>query len=97
MSKFLTPLRYPGGKGKFAPFVKDIMEANNLSGDYLEPYAGGAGVALDLLFNNYCNNIHINDFDVAIYNFWNSITQDTECFLKLLTDTPVTMEEWYKQ
>ena len=58
---FLTPLRYPGGKGKFAPFVKDLMLSNELSGDYLEPYAGGAGVALDLLFHECCKNIHIND------------------------------------
>lgn len=97
MNRFVTPLRYPGGKAKFAPFVKDLMEANSLSGDYLEPYAGGAGVALDLLFNGYCKNIHINDFDVAIYNFWKSITEDTDGFLKKVVDTDVTIEEWFKQ
>ncbi|WP_086175090.1 DNA adenine methylase [Acinetobacter sp. ANC 3903] len=97
MSKFLTPLRYPGGKAKFAPFVKDLMEINHLSGDYLEPFAGGAGVALDLLFSGYCKNIHINDFDKAVYNFWKSVTLETEEFLKVLHDTPVTIEEWYKQ
>ncbi|WP_180095554.1 DNA adenine methylase [Acinetobacter sp. YH12205] len=97
MPIFYTPLRYPGGKGKFAPFVKDLMELNNLTGDYLEPYAGGAGVALDLLFGNHCQNIHINDFDLAIFNFWKSVTEDTENFLKLLTDTNVTIDEWQKQ
>lgn len=97
MPNFFTPLRYPGGKGKFANFVKDLFEANNLSGDYLEPYAGGAGVALDLLFNDYCTNIHINDFDIAVYNFWKSVTENTEPFLQLLNDTNITMEEWYKQ
>lgn len=97
MSIYHTPLRYPGGKAKFAPFVKDLMEVNSLSGDYLEPYAGGAGVALDLLFNGYCKNIHINDFDVAIYNFWKSITEDTDGFLKKVVDTDVTIEEWFKQ
>ncbi|MDX8154320.1 DNA adenine methylase [Acinetobacter pittii] len=97
MPNFFTPLRYPGGKGKFARFVKDLFEANNLSGDYLEPYAGGAGVALDLLFSNSCNNIHINDFDIAIYNFWKSVTENTEHFLKLLYDTEVTIDEWHKQ
>ena len=97
MSKFLTPLRYPGGKGKFAPFVKNLMEANSLSGDYLEPYAGGAGVALDLLFSGYCKNIHINDFDEAIFNFWKSITAETESFLKKIQDTEVTITEWHKQ
>lgn len=97
MNKFITPLRYPGGKGKFAPFVKDLIATNNLSGDYLEPYAGGAGVALDLLFNGYCKNIHINDYDVAVFNFWKSIVENTEAFLKLIQDTEVTIEEWHKQ
>lgn len=97
MNIYHTPLRYPGGKGKFAPFVKDLMEVNDLSGDYLEPYAGGAGVALDLLFNGYCKNIHINDYDVAVFNFWKSITENTEVFLKLIQDTEVTIDEWHKQ
>lgn len=97
MINYYTPLRYPGGKGKFAPFVKKLMENNNLNGDYLEPYAGGAGVALDLLFSGYCKNIHINDYDIAVFNFWKSIIEDTDCFLKLIFDTPVTMEEWHKQ
>jgi len=81
----LTPLRYPGGKGAFAPFVRAVMDVNNLTGGhYLEPFAGGCGVALDLLFNQYCSDIHINDLDLAIYNFWNSITNDSENFLDLL-------------
>ncbi|MEQ1180084.1 DNA adenine methylase [Acinetobacter nosocomialis] len=97
MPNFNTPLRYPGGKGKFSPFVKKLMETNNLNADYLEPYAGGAGVALDLLYSGYCTNIHINDYDVAIFNFWKSITENTELFLKLIMDTPITMDEWHKQ
>ena len=95
--RFSTPLRYPGGKAKFAPFVKDLMKANNLTGDYLEPYAGGAGVALDLLFNGYCQNIHINDFDIAVFNFWKSITENTDSFLKMIKDTDVTIDKWHEQ
>lgn len=97
MTNFNTPLRYPGGKGKFSPFVKKLMRENMLTDDYLEPYAGGAGVALDLLFNDCCKNIHINDFDVAVFNFWKSVTEDTELFLKLIKDTEVTIDEWHRQ
>lgn len=97
MSLFNTPLRYPGGKGKFSPFVKDLIIANGLNGDYLEPYAGGAAVALDLLYNGLSKNIHINDLDPAVYNFWLAVTKSTDSFLKVLNDTPVTMDEWYKQ
>ncbi|MFN3906022.1 MAG: DNA adenine methylase [Acinetobacter junii] len=93
-----TPLRYPGGKGKFAPVVKAIFEENDLvGGHYLEPYAGGAGVALELLYSGFVSDIHINDIDKAVYSFWASITSNTEEFLKLLVDTPVNMDVWYKQ
>ena len=92
-----TPLRYPGGKAKFAPVIKHIIEKNNLHGHYVEPYAGGAGVALDLLFSGYCTDIHINDLDLAIYYFWKSITEQTEDFIRLANDTKVTIEEWHKQ
>ncbi|WGE68326.1 DNA adenine methylase [Actinobacillus equuli subsp. haemolyticus] len=92
-----TPLRYPGGKAKFAPVIKQIIEKNNLKGHYVEPYAGGAGVALDLLFSGYCTDIHINDLDLAIYHFWKAITEQTEDFIRLINDTPITIEEWHKQ
>lgn len=92
-----TPLRYPGGKSKFTPTIKAIIEKNNLNGHYVEPYAGGAGVALDLLFNGYCTDIHINDLDLAIYHFWKSITEQTEAFIRLVSETPITIEEWHKQ
>lgn len=42
MSQFRTPLRYPGGKQKLAPFIRETLEENDLvGGEYAEPYAGG--------------------------------------------------------
>ncbi|OCG39755.1 DNA adenine methylase [Gilliamella sp. Bif1-4] len=93
-----SPLRYPGGKSKFSPHIKNIIETNNIVGcDYYEIYAGGAGVALNLLIDGICKNIHINDADPAVYSFWKSAIYDTENFLRLLNDTPITIDEWYKQ
>lgn len=94
--KLYSPLRYPGGKAKFAPFIAKLMEANGLAGGhYLEPYAGGAAVALELLFHGYATHIHINDLDPAIYDFWSSVTKEPEGLLRLLHDTPVTMDQWF--
>lgn len=94
---FSTPLRYPGGKGKFAHFVKEVFEANELlDGHYVEPYAGGAGVALELLLHEYASIIHINDFDPAIFFFWEAVVSHTEEISRLIYDTPVTMDNWYK-
>jgi len=95
--KLYTPLRYPGGKAKFAPFISDLMKVNGFDGGhYLEPYAGGAGVALELLFHGFASHIHINDIDPAINSFWTAVVKNTEEFLRLLHDTPVTMDQWFR-
>ena len=61
MSKNISPLRYPGGKAKLYDYVKNIMRQNNLIGQtYVEPFAGGAGLALKLLINNDVKRIVIN-------------------------------------
>lgn len=96
-NKLYSPLRYPGGKAPFAPFIAKMMEKNGLiGGHYLEPYAGGAGVALGLLFEGQASHIHINDVDPAIYAFWMSVTKHSEDLLALLESTPITMEEWFR-
>lgn len=95
---FYTPLRYPGGKGKFSRFIKGVFEANNLQGGhYVEPYAGGAAVALELLFLEYVEHIHINDFDPAVYSFWRASIDHTNELIQRIIDTEVSMEEWYRQ
>lgn len=96
-NKLYTPLRYPGGKATFAPFIANLIENNDLAGgDYLEPYAGGAGIALELLFHGHANHVHINDLDPAIYDFWMAVTQESDALLELLEITPITMTQWLK-
>jgi len=46
----LSPLRYPGGKGRLAKFLAIILQINDCVGcHYYEPFAGGAGAAFRLL------------------------------------------------
>lgn len=95
---FNTPLRYPGGKGKFTSFFEETIKSNNLGQiNYFEPYAGGAGVALGLLFNGVAKSIHLNDLDYSVYCFWYSVLNETEALCKKIIDTPVNLEEWDKQ
>ena len=95
--RLYSPLRYPGGKAPFASYIAKVMEINGVSGGhYLEPYAGGAGVALELLFHGNASHIHINDADPAVYTFWVSVTQHPEELLHLLETTPISIEEWFK-
>lgn len=98
MDKFVSPLRYPGGKLKVVDYIKQVFEANDLcDGHYIEPYAGGASVALALLQSEYAHTIHINDIDRSIYAFWHSVLHQPEALCRLITDTPVTMTEWERQ
>lgn len=98
MTKFVSPLRYPGGKQKVVDYIKRLFEVNDLcGGTYIEPYAGGASVALSLLFGKYVSHIKINDIDRSIYAFWHSVLNDTNSFCRLIADTPVNMDTWNAQ
>lgn len=95
---FYSPLRYPGGKGKLAPFMKLLIyRTNNTNGTYIEPFAGGAGIALDLLENNIVNNIVINDLDKGIYSFWRAILYETDKFIDMIDNVEISIDEWYRQ
>ena len=95
---FLSPLRYPGGKGGLANFMKVVVLENNLlDGEYVEVYAGGAGIAWSLLFEEYVRRVHINDLNKSLAAFWRSILDNTDEFCQLVQDTPITMQEWQRQ
>lgn len=93
-----SPLRYPGGKTQLTPFVIDLLRSNDLlNGIYVEPFAGGAGIAWKLLLDNFVSSIWINDIDPAIYSFWASVIRHTDELCELIESTPVTIDEWHKQ
>ena len=93
-----SPLRYPGGKGKLAPFMGLMINKMNIkNGTYIEPFAGGAGVALMLLMEGYVYDIVINDYDKAIYSVWRAIISESENLVDRILDTPVNIDEWKKQ
>lgn len=91
-----SPLRYPGGKYKLYKYVAELVATNNCT-TYIEPFCGGAAVALELLFNSVVKDIIINDYDYTIFCFWDSVLHRTEDFVALIQNTEVTMAEWYVQ
>ena len=93
-----SPLRYPGGKYRLADFISLVIQNLNIEDcTYVEPFAGGAGVALSLLLNGTVNRIVINDYDKAIYSFWRAVKQEPSSLIDLIRATPITVEEWHKQ
>lgn len=94
----LSPLRYPGGKQVLSQVLARLIASNDLEdGIYAEPYAGGAGAALALLFSEHVSKLLLNDADPCIFALWDSILNQTEDFIRLVSDTQVTVEEWRKQ
>lgn len=94
---FYSPLRYPGGKNKLSKFIASICVKNDIKEHYVEPYAGGASVALYLLVNGYVREITINDLDRAIYAFWYSVLNDTDRLCNKIRNTEINLENWRKQ
>jgi len=95
-SRFYSPLRYPGGKTSIFPFVAKVFYENDLVGaSYAEPYAGGAGLALKLLFAEYVEKIYINDLDKAIFAFWQTVTTNSRAFCDWISNVEISVENWH--
>lgn len=93
-----TPLRYPGGKGKLAAYVKSIIDQNEIyDGEYVEPFAGGAAIALELLFHEYVRAIRINDLSRPVNAFWSAVLEHTDELCAKIRDTDISVENWDRQ
>ena len=93
-----SPLRYPGGKTKLYNYVKELLIANNLIGEtYIEPFAGGSGLALKLLLNNDVKKIVLNDLDPAIYAFWFCVLNYPDQLCEFIANTEISLNEWDRQ
>lgn len=93
-----SPLRYPGGKASLADFFELTINALGLSAPtYVEPYAGGAGAGLALLYRGVVCRVVINDLDRSIFAVWDSMLNRTHDFLRLLETSPLTVDEWLRQ
>lgn len=96
--KFASPLRYPGGKSAMVALLSQIRKLNGLGAHAVaEPFAGGAGASLKMLFIEETPDIYINDIDHAIHSFWWSVVNRTQQFIEMLTKTHISMAEWRHQ
>ncbi len=93
-----TPLRYPGGKSLMTSFIKDVLVLNGMKKSlYAEPYAGGAGAAINLLLDNAVDRIAINDASIGIYSFWFYLLNENDKFISKIKETVVNLREWQIQ
>jgi DNA adenine methylase len=83
-----SPLRYPGGKTQLTTYIKNLLQKNKINGTYIEPFAGGAGIAIDLLLSGTVKEIVINDYDPSIYAIWYAILNDTDRLINMISSVP---------
>ncbi len=91
-----SPLRYPGGKYKLRSYITEMVKINNCT-TYIEPFAGGSALSLELLYNDIVKKVIINDYDFSIYCFWESILNSTDEFIEKINQVNVNLDEWYVQ
>ena len=95
---YYSPLRYPGGKSRLAPFMEYMLKKlGHVGGVYIEPFAGGAGIAIELLEKGLVTEIVLNDYDKGIYSFWRAALSETDRFINDIETIPWSIEEWERQ
>lgn len=96
--RYLSPLRYPGGKAKLAPFLARVLQAQHpVPTQYAEPFAGGAGAALRLLVDGAVEHVHLNDLNPGIAAFWRAATTHSDGLAELVAGTTPSIEVWHQQ
>ena len=98
MSRTASPLRYPGGKACLYELTTKVLAENDLNQrNYGEPYSGGCGLALSLLYTGHVTQIHLNDLDRAVWAFWKSALDQNEQLARLIETAVVSIDEWERQ
>lgn len=93
--RVLSPLRYPGGKRRLVPYVAALLRENELEPDlFVEPYAGGASVALELADLGLVNRIALADLDPWVASFWQTVFEDCDWLCEKVETVTIDLETW---
>jgi DNA adenine methylase len=93
----LSPLRYPGGKRRLAPYVAAALAENELRPSlFVEPYAGGASVALELLYFDLVDRAVLGDRDPLITAFWQTVVDDVDWLCEQVERIELDLVTWQR-
>lgn len=91
----VSPLRFPGSKRRLASFIAKVIQLNHLKPKlFVEPFCGGASVALQLLSDGVVEQAGLGDKDARVASFWRVVFDDTDWLVEQLHKVPVTVEQW---
>ncbi len=90
-----SPLRYPGSKRRLAEYIKQTLKQNNCYPNiFIEPFAGGASVALKLLNEDVVKQIGLIELDPLVADFWKTVFFDTDWLVEQVKNVQITVEQW---
>ena len=92
-----SPLRYPGGKAFLCDYMERFLQYNNLRPKlFVEPFAGGASVALYLLGKGLIDKIALYDINPLITSFWITVFKDGTWLRDKVCKADITLDEWIR-
>ncbi len=92
----VSPLRYPGGKRRLWGYIAEVLRLNSLRPKvFVEPFAGGAGVALQLLAADLVEGIVLGERDPLVASFWKTVFLEPEWLIRRVSQTPITVAKWH--
>lgn len=94
--RLVSPLRYPGGKNRLVPYVQELLHRNGLRPRlFVEPFAGGASVAIGVLALDLADRIALADKDDLIGDFWATVfSEDAEWLAEQCLRVELSVEAW---
>lgn len=92
--RYASPLRYPGGKARMAPWLSDVFDDLCWPMEveiWLEPFGGGAGAALTALLSDRVPEAWIVEANPALAAFWITVMEDGPALSRRIASTVPTL------
>jgi DNA adenine methylase len=94
-ARIISPLRYPGAKRRLVGYISKILHLNSLHPKlFVEPFAGGASVGLQLLNDNLVDKIALGEKDPLIAGFWKTVFKDPKWLIERIEEIDISVENW---
>lgn len=97
-ARWLSPLRYPGGKGRMAAALAEVFQAQFGLLDveiWVEPFAGGAGAGLHLLDRGVVGEVWLTEKNRSLAAFWRTATTNGDVLAARIRECQPDMDTWH--
>jgi DNA adenine methylase len=91
----VSPLRYPGAKRRLSAYIAETLRLNGVRPRlFVEPFAGGASVSLELLQRDLVDEVALGERDPLVADFWRVLFREPEWLIDQIEKIDVSVETW---